>query len=396
MEQEEKLSLDFGNGEIYEVWLEVATYPADKNIKVCVFTEKEEEIWKLFELTTDMGIPLEKNQTFLLPGYDLEQIVEFIKKNGLGQLKEEICCSGCMEYPLFEFQEETLKKLDPEGYVMSADEVHMLNVVCNLIDNAIKYSHDSLNIYIYTKQEGNRFIIGVRDTGIGIPADKINEVFERFVKVNNFAQGTGLGLSICKTIIERLGGNISVTSEVGKGTTFTFVLPLESTSKTEAEKKEEDNQETTAETHSTEQRGKNAAPGDSPKNEEVGALPTPPSKTILIAEDTESNFILINAILGRLYRLKHAKDGMEAVTMFEEVHPDLILMDMKMPNLGGIDATRIIRELVPDVPIIALTAYAYEHDKQAALEAGCNDFLTKPFTQEVLKETIKKWLDDKG
>lgn len=80
MEQEEKLSLDFGNGEIYEVWLEVATYPADKNIKVCVFTEKEEEIWKLFELTTDMGIPLEKNQTFLLPGYDLEQIVEFVKK----------------------------------------------------------------------------------------------------------------------------------------------------------------------------------------------------------------------------------------------------------------------------------------------------------------------------
>ena len=80
MEQEEKLSLDFGNGEIYEVWLEVATYPADKNIKVCVYTEKEEEIWKLFELTTDMGIPLEKNQTFLLPGYDLEQIVEFIKK----------------------------------------------------------------------------------------------------------------------------------------------------------------------------------------------------------------------------------------------------------------------------------------------------------------------------
>lgn len=87
---------------------------------------------------------------------------------------------------------------------------------------------------------------------------------------------------------------------------------------------------------------------------------------------------------------------MEAVTMFEEVHPDLILMDMKMPNLGGIDATRIIRELTPDVPIIALTAYAYEHDKQAALEAGCNDFLTKPFTQEVLKETIKKWLDNKG
>ena len=112
----------------------------------------------------------------------------------------------------------------------------------------------------------------------------------------------------------------------------------------------------------------------------------------MIAEDTESNFVLIKAILGKLYHLKHAKDGMEAVAMFEEVHPDLILMDMKMPNLGGIDATRIIRELDPDVPIIALTAYAYGHDRQAALDAGCNDFLAKPFTQEILKEKITKWL----
>ena len=83
--------------------------------------------------------------------------------------------------------------------------------------------------------------------------------------MNNFAQGTGLGLSICKTIIERLGGNISVTSEVGKGTTFTFVLPLEAASKTEAEKKEENNREATAEAHSTEQRSRNTAPGASPE-----------------------------------------------------------------------------------------------------------------------------------
>ena len=72
---------------------------------------------------------------------------------------------------------------------------------------------------------------------------------------------------------------------------------------------------------------------------------------------------------------------------------DIILMDMKMPNLGGLDATRIIRELSPDIPIIALTAFAYDHDRKAALEVGCNDFLTKPFTQEVLKETIKKWVN---
>ena len=272
---------------------------------------------------------------------------------------------------------ELIYEPSDENIVIDGDKNRIFQVISNLIGNAFKFTTSGHISYGY-RREGKYVAFHVTDTGMGIAPDKVDRVFERFVKVNNFAQGTGLGLSICKTIIERLGGNISVTSEVGKGTTFTFVLPLESTSKTEAEKKEEDNQETTAETHSTEQRGKNAAPGDSPKNEEVGALPTPPSKTILIAEDTESNFILINAILGRLYRLKHAKDGMEAVTMFEEVHPDLILMDMKMPNLGGIDATRIIRELVPDVPIIALTAYAYEHDKQAALEAGCNDFLTKP------------------
>lgn len=116
-------------------------------------------------------------------------------------------------------------------------------------------------------------------------------------------------------------------------------------------------------------------------------------KTVLIAEDTDSNYILTKAILSKEYHLERAKDGMEAVNMFVEINPDIILMDMKMPNLGGLDATRIIRELSPDVPIVALTAFAYDHDRKAALDAGCNDFLTKPFTQEVLKETIKKWVN---
>ena len=328
---------------------------------------------------------------------DLSKIESGIVEFTITPVRLHPLCKEIHDAHIFRCPEgvELIYEPSDENIVIDGDKNRIFQVISNLIGNAFKFTTSGHISYGY-RREGKYVAFHVTDTGMGIAPDKVDRVFERFVKVNNFAQGTGLGLSICKTIIERLGGNISVTSEVGKGTTFTFVLPLESTSKTEAEKKEEDNQETTAETHSTEQRGKNAAPGDSPKNEEVGALPTPPFKTILIAEDTESNFILINAILGRLYRLKHAKDGMEAVTMFEEVHPDLILMDMKMPNLGGIDATRIIRELVPDVPIIALTAYAYEHDKQAALEAGCNDFLTKPFTQEVLKETIKKWLDDKG
>uniref|UniRef100_UPI003571089D response regulator n=1 Tax=Bacteroides gallinarum TaxID=376806 RepID=UPI003571089D len=237
------------------------------------------------------------------------------------------------------------------------------------------------------KENGIEFY--VRDTGIGIEADKLGKVFERFVKVNDFAQGTGLGLSICKTIIERLGGNISVSSEAGKGTTFTFTLPLP-----EKEEETADGQMPASVTGSGNPASTEKA--TSPKNTTGGsdeeAREQENRTTILIAEDTDSNYILVKAILGKLYHLERAKDGMEAVSMFEELHPALILMDMKMPNLSGQDATRIIRELSPDIPIIALTAYAYEHDKQAALDAGCNDFLTKPYTQEVLKGMIEKYL----
>lgn len=116
MDKEQTLQLDFGDGEMLEVWLELEAYPADKNIRICVYTEREEEVLEVFELTVDMGIPLKKNQTFLLPGYDFEEIVEFLKTNDLGQLSKDSCYSGCMKYPLFEFKEETLKKLDSKGY----------------------------------------------------------------------------------------------------------------------------------------------------------------------------------------------------------------------------------------------------------------------------------------
>ena len=121
---------------------------------------------------------------------------------------------------------------------------------------------------------------------------------------------------------------------------------------------------------------------------------------LLIADDEALERETLADIVARRFEhevtIETAENGRKAADTAVLWGADLILMDMKMPNLDGIDATRIIRELAPDIPIIALTAYAYEHDKQAALEAGCNDFLTKPFTQEVLKETIKKWLDNKG
>lgn len=112
----------------------------------------------------------------------------------------------------------------------------------------------------------------------------------------------------------------------------------------------------------------------------------------MVAEDTDSNFDLLEAILGKDHRLIRAHDGMEAVTMFDEVKPDLILMDIKMPNLDGLEATKIIRELSATVPIIAQSAFAYEQDRKAAEEAGCNDFIAKPIADDKLKAMIHKWL----
>lgn len=268
---------------------------------------------------------------------------------------------------------------------IDSDKNRIFQVISNLIGNAFKFTTKGSISYGY-RQEGEKIVFHVTDTGTGIAPEKIGKVFERFVKANNFAQGTGLGLAICKTIIERLGGTISVTSELGKGTTFTFTLPDNAAREEEKEmlKNALESNELTTEEQSILTENAESTPTLAPKDAEM--------KTVLIAEDTDSNYILTKAILSKEYHLERAKDGMEAVNMFVEINPDIILMDMKMPNLDGLDATRIIRELSPDVPIVALTAFAYDNDRTAAFEAGCNDFLTKPFTQEKLKETIKKWI----
>ena len=178
---------------------------------------------------------------------------------------------------------------------------------------------------------------------------------------------------------------------MGTGTTFTFWLPLENVIQ---DTETGTNSHLPGEAVGTQPSEVLPAKEETTeKEEDLRATAAGTEKaTILIAEDTDSNFDLLNAILGRKYRLVRARDGMEAVTMYDEVNPDLILMDIKMPNLDGLEATRIIRQLSAEVPIIAQSAYAYEHDRNAAEEAGCNDFISKPIAQEKLKEKIKKWL----
>lgn len=112
------------------------------------------------------------------------------------------------------------------------------------------------------------------------------------------------------------------------------------------------------------------------------------NRTILVAEDTDSNYALVSIILRRNYNLVRAINGVEAVKLHMELHPDLILMDIQMPEMNGLDATRIIRETDPQVPIIAITAFAFESDKQAFMDAGGSDYMVKPIDPEELKMLV--------
>ena len=326
---------------------------------------------------------------------DLSKIESGIVEFTYGPVRLHTLCKEIHDAHVFRCPQGVELRFDSPDEALSihSDKNRIFQVFSNLIGNAFKFTTEGSVSYGY-KQEGERVVFYVKDTGLGIEPEKLGRVFQRFAKLNNFAQGTGLGLSICKTIIERLGGEIAVSSEVGTGTTFTFWLPLENVIQ---DTETGTNSHLPGEAVGTQPSEVLPAKEDTPrpkeetteKEEDLRTTAVETEKaTILIAEDTDSNFDLLNAILGRKYRLVRAKDGMEAVTMYDEVNPDLILMDIKMPNLDGLEATRIIRQLSAEVPIIAQSAYAYEHDRNAAEEAGCNDFISKPIAQE----KIKKWL----
>ena len=274
-----------------------------------------------------------------------------------------------------------------QSILIETDKNRVFQVVSNLIGNAIKFTKEGSISYGY-ELKGNEIVYHVSDTGTGIEPEKMRRVFERFAKLNTHAQGTGLGLSICKSIIERLGGTINVQSEFEKGTTFTFTLPYKAPECIcENVDNENSNNGNLNNGNSDNAKPFNNRVTEVPQREYSGR-----QACILIAEDTDSNYDLLNTFLSKDFKVIRANDGMEAVTMYDEMKPDLILMDIKMPNLDGLEATRIIRELSATVPIIAQSAYAFEQDVKAASDAGCNDFIAKPIALDKLKEILERWL----
>ena len=279
-----------------------------------------------------------------------------------------------------------------ETFRMVTDVQRMQQVIINLLSNADKFTkRGKITLDFSVNEEKQMAIFSVTDTGCGIPKEKQGLVFERFEKLNEYAQGTGLGLSICKSIVERLGGKITVNSEFGVGTTFNFTLPYNIIKKA-ADTTEGMQFSLSSQSSQLSQSSQPSDLTEQPSNETPQEQIPEKQACILIAEDTDSNYDLLNAILGKNYRLVHAHDGMEAVIMYDEVKPDLILMDIKMPNLDGLEATKIIRELSATVPIVVQSAYAYPQDQKAAKEAGCSDFISKPIVQSELKKMLNKWL----
>lgn len=253
---------------------------------------------------------------------------------------------------------------------LRTDTQRIEQVLLNLLSNAIKCTNQGFVSLSY-EVEGDFVRVSVTDTGIGIDKEKQASVFERFVKLDDFRQGTGLGLSICKMIIEKLGGEIGLRSELGKGSTFWFTLPLSVPE--ESEKKEAGN--------------------EIPMEIIPDALPG--QYTILIAEDVLENYLLLQAVLKQHYRLIYAENGQIAVQQFKDYKPDIVLMDIKMPVMDGYAATCKIRELSSDVPILALSAFAFDEEKEKAKCCRFNDYLVKPVDIPLLKYKIKYYLNKK-
>jgi PAS domain S-box-containing protein len=242
-------------------------------------------------------------------------------------------------------------------------------VICNLLNNAIKFTTEGKIEFGY-KIKGDFIEFYVKDTGIGIAPENHELVFQRFRQVTTtnglIYEGNGLGLSISKALVEKLGGAITMNSELGAGSIFVFTIPY-----------------------------KNGIVNTvNPLITTVSDKHNWNEKTILVVEDEANNYAYLEELLSVTnIKILHAWDGRQALEQVKN-HSDisLVLMDIKMPIMDGYEATRLIKQIKPKLPVIAQTAYALSHDRKNALEVGCDNYISKPINRDLFMEVINNYL----
>ncbi|MGR3179280.1 MAG: ATP-binding protein, partial [Candidatus Anammoxibacter sp.] len=269
---------------------------------------------------------------------------------------------------------------------LKGDPTRLQQVIINLIGNALKFTEKgsvSLSVKNVNNEEPGTLLFAVKDTGVGIPKDKQETIFESFSQADSSVTrkhgGTGLGLAISKKIVEIMGGEICIESEPGKGSVFYFTCKFDVRDKID---------------HST---GKDKVSKKLPKDGKEAApdmVKNLPELKILMVEDNSDNRLLALAFLKKTpFKIDIAENGKIAVDKFKANAYDILLMDMQMPVMDGYTATSEIREWekaqnLKHTPIVALTAHALKSEEQKSLDAGCDGHITKPINKKVLIKTI--------
>ena len=255
-----------------------------------------------------------------------------------------------------------------EGHNIVTDEIKLKQVIANLVNNAIKFTHEGFVSFGYEIDEENaQIIFNIEDTGLGIDEKNHKYIFDRFKRIESDmsvqAGGLGLGLAISKAYVEMMGGTITLESKVEEGSLFSFSIPLVYGKLKSIKEK----------------------PLVVPKLSNLKE-----ERIILVAEDDNINFLLLKKIMqNKNYNIIRAVNGEEAVAICaNNSNIDLVLMDIKMPIMNGFEALVKIKEIRPDLVVIAQTAYASNEDKERIYSAGFYEYLTKPINREKLFEML--------
>ena len=261
--------------------------------------------------------------------------------------------------------------LKPDQSNVVIDKAKLIQILSNLMDNAVKFTEKG-EIKLSVFLANGKIKFSVEDTGVGIPPEYHKVIFDRFRQVETGDArrygGNGLGLSVSRAYVDLMGGSISVSSVPDQGSRFEVTIPYKPVDLSGIHEKTR-----------------------KPESQEANTSKSP---TLLIAEDQENNFLLINEILKTSgYQVIHVLNGAEAVEVCRKNRRiDLVLMDMKMPVMDGYEATTVIKKERPDLPVIAVTAFALRGDRERAMKAGCNDYISKPFRKKELLDLLERYL----